>query len=80
MLKLDYKTVKNNLVKNEYDEASYEVEFAGVQVAVDVYLPDGSTCVYCVDNVLYTFSKDYNNLKHAINSVNLWLKDASYKQ
>lgn len=61
-------------------ELNFDYEFNGVQVAIDICKYDNSVCVYASDNVCYTFSKMYNNLNHAINGLNLWLKEANYKR
>ena len=61
-------------------EINFDYEFNGVNVAIDICKYDNSVCVYASDNVCYTFSKMYNDLNHAINGLNLWLKQASYKK
>ena len=80
-LKLSKELVLTNC-KSEFDdsELSFDYDFNGVNVAIDICKYDNSVCVYASDNVEYTFSKMYNDLNHAINGLNLWLKQASYKK
>ena len=72
-MKITVEQVKNNLIlNNDTNELSFEFnDEKGNQVAIDIDNYDKSLIyVYCADSVLYTFSKSYNNLNHAVNGIN----------
>ena len=72
-MKLTLEQVKSNLILDEeLNELHFEYKDAeGNEVAIDIDNYDKTLIfVYCADKVLYTFSKQYTNLNHAINGIN----------
>lgn len=79
-LKLNKEFILSNIKSLDDSELIFDYKFNGVSISIDIYKYDGSVFICAEDNVCYTFSKTYNNLNHAINGLNLWLKSASYKR